>query len=197
MNNVVLIGRLTRDPELRYIPNSGTAVSTFSLAVDKNLSRDKKAEMESKNQPTADFIRIVVWGKQAENCANYLAKGRLVAVQGRIETGSYEKFKEKFEVTIIDIEGLFDLAKKYNMLPEDSFYYKKLYEEKRTISKMDVKNNMLNIKKLALYIPAAIFFYISSVWMPENQLVIFISYYFVILSVVNVLYYLRNKYITY
>ena len=72
MNNVVLIGRLTRDPELRYIPNSGTAVSTFTLAVDKNLSRDKKQEMEAKNQPTADFIRIVVWGKQAENCANYL-----------------------------------------------------------------------------------------------------------------------------
>ena len=90
MNNVVLIGRLTRDPELRYIPNSGTAVSTFSLAVDKGLSREKKQEMESRNQPTADFINIVVWGKMAENCANFLAKGRLVAVQGRIQTGSYE-----------------------------------------------------------------------------------------------------------
>ena len=128
-----------------------------------------------------------------------IRKGFLVTTSSLSEDAKklLEKFKEKFEVTIIDIEGLFDLAKKYNMLPEDSFYYKKLYEEKRTISKMDVKNNMLNIKKLALYIPAAIFFYISSVWMPENQLVIFISYYFVILSVVNVLYYLRNKYITY
>ncbi len=90
MNNVVLIGRLTKDPELRYIPNSGTAVSTFTLAVDKQLSREKKQEMESRNQPTADFIRIVVWGKNAENCATYLAKGRLVAVQGRIQTGSYD-----------------------------------------------------------------------------------------------------------
>ncbi|NMA48560.1 MAG: single-stranded DNA-binding protein [Tissierellia bacterium] len=90
MNNVVLIGRLTRDPELRYIPNSGTAVSTFTLAVDKNLSKDKKAEMESRNQPTADFIRIVVWGKTAENCANYLNKGKLVGVNGRIQTGSYD-----------------------------------------------------------------------------------------------------------
>ncbi|MDY0236816.1 MAG: single-stranded DNA-binding protein [Gudongella sp.] len=90
MNNVVLIGRLTRDPELRYIPNSGTAVSTFSLAVDKNLSKDKKAEMESRNQPTADFIRIVVWGKQAENCANFLNKGKLVGINGRIQTGSYD-----------------------------------------------------------------------------------------------------------
>ena len=90
MNNVALIGRLTRDPELRYIPNSGTAVSTFTLAVDKNLSKDKKAEMESRNQPTADFIRIVVWGKTAENCANYLNKGKLVGVNGRIQTGSYD-----------------------------------------------------------------------------------------------------------
>ncbi|MBC8587364.1 single-stranded DNA-binding protein [Paratissierella segnis] len=89
MNNVVLIGRLTRDPELRYIP-TGTAVSTFTIAVDKSISREKKQEMESKNQPTADFIRIVVWGKQAENCANYLTKGSQVGVQGRIQTGSYD-----------------------------------------------------------------------------------------------------------
>lgn len=90
INNVVLIGRLTRDPELRYIPNSGQAVTTFSLAIDKQLSKEKKQEMESKGQPTADFINIVVWGRVAENCANYLAKGRLVGVQGRIQSGSYE-----------------------------------------------------------------------------------------------------------
>lgn len=90
MNNVVLIGRLTRDPELRYIP-SGTAITRFSMAVDKGLAKDKKQEMEAKNQPTADFINIVVWGKVAENCANYLEKGRLVGISGRIQTGSYEK----------------------------------------------------------------------------------------------------------
>lgn len=90
MNNVALIGRLTKDPELRYIPNSGTPVSTFTLAVDKQVSREKKQEMEARNQPTADFIRIVVWGRMAEVSANYLAKGRLTAVQGRIQTGSYE-----------------------------------------------------------------------------------------------------------
>lgn len=90
MNSVNLVGRLTRDPELRYIPNSGTAVSGFTLAVDKNLSKEKKAEMESKNSPTADFLRIVVWGKQAENCANFLKKGRLVSVAGRLQSGSYE-----------------------------------------------------------------------------------------------------------
>jgi len=91
MNNVILIGRLTRDPELRYIPVTGNPVARFTLAVDRGLSREKKQEMEAKNQPTADFINIVVWGKAAENCANYLAKGRLVAVQGRIQTSSCEK----------------------------------------------------------------------------------------------------------
>ena len=91
MNNVVLIGRLTRDPELRYI-QTGTAVTKFSIAVDKGLSRDKKQEMESRNQPTADFINIVVWGKMGEKtCANYLGKGKLVGVQGRIQSGSYAK----------------------------------------------------------------------------------------------------------
>lgn len=90
MNNVVLIGRITKDPELRYL-QTGTATTTFTLAVDKGLSKEKKNEMELQNKPTADFIRIVVWGKSAENCANYLAKGRLVGIQGRINTGSYAK----------------------------------------------------------------------------------------------------------
>lgn len=90
MNNIVLIGRLTRDPELRYL-QTGTAISRFTLAVDRGLSKEKRQEMESKNQPTADFIQITVWGKMAENAANYLAKGRLVAIQGRIQTGSYDK----------------------------------------------------------------------------------------------------------
>jgi len=90
LNNVVLIGRLTRDPELRYIPSTGTPVATFALAVDKQLSKEKKQEFEAKGQPTADFINIVVWGRPAENCANYLSKGLLAAVQGRIQSRSYE-----------------------------------------------------------------------------------------------------------
>lgn len=89
MNNVVLIGRLTRDPELRYLQN-GTAIAKFSLAIDRNMAKDKKEEAQKNGQPTADFPNIVVWGKQAENCANYLVKGRLVAIQGRIQTGSYD-----------------------------------------------------------------------------------------------------------
>ena len=90
MNNVVLIGRLTRDPELRYLEGSGTSVSNFTLAIDRQLSKEKKAEAESKGYPTADFINIVVWGKQAENCVNYLVKGRLVAVNGRLQSRTYD-----------------------------------------------------------------------------------------------------------
>jgi single-strand DNA-binding protein len=90
VNSVALIGRLTKDPELRFIAGSGMAVAQFTLAVDKNLSRDKKQQFEQQGKPTADFIRIVVWGKQAENCANYLEKGRRVAIQGSIQVSSYK-----------------------------------------------------------------------------------------------------------
>ena len=89
MNNVTLIGRLTRDPELRFL-ESGTAVGNFTLAIDKNLSKEKKQEMEAKKQPTADFIDIIVWGKQAESCANHIAKGLMTAVSGRIQSRTYE-----------------------------------------------------------------------------------------------------------
>lgn len=88
INNVNLVGRLTKDPELKYIPGSGTAVTSFTLAIDRGMSKDKKKELEAQGKPTADFIRTVTWGKQAENCANYLKKGRLVAVSGSIRTSS-------------------------------------------------------------------------------------------------------------
>ncbi len=78
MNSVVLVGRLTKDPVLRYTPNDNRAVADFTLAINREFSRDE-----------ADFIRIVVWGKQAENAANYLKRGARCAIQGRIQTGSY------------------------------------------------------------------------------------------------------------
>ena len=88
MNNVSLIGRLTRDPELRYV-QSGNAVARFSIAIDKPLSRERKQEMESQNQQTADFINIVVWGRMAENCSRFTGKGKRVGITGRIQSGSY------------------------------------------------------------------------------------------------------------
>ena len=83
MNVAILIGRLTKDPELRYIPSTGKAVATFAIAVDRPFtSKD--------GQKQTDFFNIVVWGKIAENCANYLAKGRLAAIKGQIQNRSYE-----------------------------------------------------------------------------------------------------------
>ena len=83
MNRVNLIGRLTKDPELRFTPGTGMAVSTFTIAIDR-----RKANKEGKKE--ADFIPIVVWGKQGENVANYMSKGRLIGISGRIQTRNYE-----------------------------------------------------------------------------------------------------------
>ncbi len=89
MNSVVLIGRLTRDPELKFVPSTGLAVARFALAVDKDLFGEKKQQAISQGKPTADFINITVFGKTAEFCANYFSKGKQCAIQGRISTGSY------------------------------------------------------------------------------------------------------------
>lgn len=81
LNKVILIGRLTKEPDLRYTA-SGIAVAKFTLAVDRRFSKDRERE--------TDFIDIVVWQKLAETCANYLGKGRLVAVDGRLQIRSYD-----------------------------------------------------------------------------------------------------------
>lgn len=81
MNSVVLIGRLTKDPEVRYTSGSQMAVATFNLAIDRPTKKDEEKK--------TDFPRVTVFGKQAENCERFLVKGRLVGVQGRLQTGSY------------------------------------------------------------------------------------------------------------
>lgn len=94
MNQVILIGRLARDPELSYTPNTQSAVCRFTIAVDRPRRQGEDAG--------ADFIRITVWGRQAETCDRYLSKGRQVAVQGRIQTGSY-KNREGVTVYTTDV----------------------------------------------------------------------------------------------
>ena len=81
LNRAILIGRLTRDPELRYSPN-GVAVTQFTLAIDRPF--------QNSGQREADFIPVVTWRQLAEACANYLKKGRLCAVEGRIQTRNYD-----------------------------------------------------------------------------------------------------------
>ena len=82
LNRAVLIGRLARDPELRYTTN-GTPVASFSLAVERPFTNQN-------GERDVDFIDIVVWNKLAETCANHLGKGRLIAAEGRIQTRSYD-----------------------------------------------------------------------------------------------------------
>jgi single-strand DNA-binding protein len=87
LNRVILIGRLTRDPELRYTP-AGVAVTQFTLAVDRPFS-------SGQGEREADFIPVVTWRQLAETCANYLRKGRLTAVEGRIQVRNYENNEGK------------------------------------------------------------------------------------------------------
>lgn len=105
MNKVCLIGRLVRDPELKFTPGTGTAVCTYTLAIDRKVAnKDGKRE--------ADYINIVSWGKQGENVANYITKGKLIAVNGRMQVRSYEaKDKTKRYVTEIVSEEVQFLEK--------------------------------------------------------------------------------------
>lgn len=82
LNKVILIGRLTRDPQMRYTSN-GQAVTSFSLAVERPFANQA-------GERDVDFIDIVTWRKLAENCADYLVKGLLVAVEGRLQVRQYE-----------------------------------------------------------------------------------------------------------
>jgi single-strand DNA-binding protein len=87
LNRVILIGRLTRDPELRYTP-AGVAVTQFTIAVDRPFTTNQ-------GEREADFIPVVTWRQLAETCANYLRKGRLTAVEGRIQVRNYENNEGK------------------------------------------------------------------------------------------------------
>ena len=87
INNVVLVGRMTRDAELRYTP-SNQAVATFTLAVNRNF-KNQDGERE------ADFVNCVIWRQQAENLANWAKKGALIGITGRIQTRSYDNQQGK------------------------------------------------------------------------------------------------------
>ncbi|HEM0638154.1 TPA: single-stranded DNA-binding protein [Listeria monocytogenes] len=107
MNRVVLVGRLTKDPDLRYTP-AGVAVATFTLAVNRTFT-NQNGERE------ADFINCVVWRKPAENVANFLKKGSLAGVDGRVQTRNYEgNDGKRVYVTEIVAESVQFLEPKHN-----------------------------------------------------------------------------------
>lgn len=96
MNKVILIGRLVNDPDERTT-NSGTTVTSYRLAVNRQFKKE--------GQPEADFLNCVAWGKSGEFAAKYLHKGMKIAVEGRIQTGSYEKDGVKHYTTDIIVEN--------------------------------------------------------------------------------------------
>ena len=110
LNKVVLIGRLTKDPELRFTP-SGVGVATFTLAVERQFSRN--------GEKKTYFIPIVARKKQAENCAEYVKKGSLVAVDGRIQTRNYDNNEgKKVYVTEVVADSVKFLEKKKSEVNE-------------------------------------------------------------------------------
>ena len=114
MNNAVLVGRITRDLELKYTPGAGTAVVSFTLAVNKRFKRD--------GEPDADFISVVVYGKSAENLAQYQGKGSLIGVVGRIQTRSYDgKDGKKVYITEVVANDVSFLGNKGDSKPKADF----------------------------------------------------------------------------
>lgn len=116
MNKVILMGRLTRDPEVRYTQGNNTAVCSFSLAVNRRFKQE--------GQHDADFINIVAWGKTAEFCSKYFDKGQQVGIIGRIQTRNYDdKEGKKIFVTEVVAEEVYfaDSKKEQNATTSAGF----------------------------------------------------------------------------
>ncbi|MPN17666.1 Single-stranded DNA-binding protein A [bioreactor metagenome] len=117
MNSVILIGRTTKEPELKILANSGTAVANFNIAVDREFQVKGKDKM-------TDFFNIVIFGKSAEYAANYLKKGKLCAVKGSIQNRTYEtKEGEKRYITeiVADRLQILEWEKEQNNANENNY----------------------------------------------------------------------------
>ncbi|MZL11783.1 single-stranded DNA-binding protein [Clostridium beijerinckii] len=114
MNKVILIGRLTKNPDLRFLPGSGAATTSITLAVDKYNTKTGQKE--------ADFVPVVIWGKQAESTANYMRKGHQMAIFGKIQTRNYEnKDGKKVYVTEVVAQEVKFLSKAAQAQSQNSF----------------------------------------------------------------------------
>ena len=115
MNKVVLMGRLTKDPETRYTQTNNTQVTSFTLAVNRRFAKE--------GQPQADFINIIAWSKTAEFCSKYFRKGQQVGVIGRIQTRNWEDDQgQKHYVTeVVAEEVYFADSKKEETQQEENF----------------------------------------------------------------------------
>ena len=149
MNKAILIGRLTRDPELRYT-SSNRAVCQFSIAIDRPFTN------QSTGQREADFINVVVWDKTAENVGKYMSKGRLIAVEGRIQTRNYDNNEgKKVYVTEVVASNVQFLESKnattnnsngFNSMPEPPVE-KSPYDFGEESSTQNTSSNTMNIEE--------------------------------------------------
>lgn len=115
MNKAILMGRLTKDPELRYTSTNNTAICNFTLAIDRRFSKPGEERQ-------ADFIQVVVWSKLAEFCGKYFQKGRQVAVVGRIQTRTWDdtEGKKHYVTEVVAEEAYFADSKKGDGVPSKS-----------------------------------------------------------------------------
>lgn len=113
MNICTFIGRLTRDPELKFLPNSGMAVVNFTMAVKRDIKKD--------GQPEADFINFIAFQKRAETIAEYVKKGNQLAVNGRLQIRSYDRDGSKVFVSEILVNDFQFLESKKENKKEESF----------------------------------------------------------------------------
>ncbi len=134
MNRVMLIGRLTAKPELRYT-GSNIPYSRFSIAINRTFSNNQ-------GQRETDFINIVVWRKQAENVCNFLDKGSLVAVEGRLQTGNYDDKdgNKRYTMDVVgdNVQFLESKGQSQNRASGDSSYN---YEPEPSYPSMDIEND--------------------------------------------------------
>ena len=139
MNKVVLVGRLTRDPEVRYSQgDSATAVARYTIAVDRRFKRD--------NEPTADFIPCVIFGRSAEFAEKYFRQGMRVAISGRIQTGSYtNRDGVKVYTTEVIVEDQEFAESKSEFEANRGSYQQNSYQQPAPSPGADVGDGFMNI----------------------------------------------------
>lgn len=117
MNCVNLIGRLTKDPDIKYTQTNNTAIANFTLAVNRRFTKE--------GQPTADFINILAWGKTGEFCSKYFQKGMQVAIQGRIQTRNWEddQGQKHYATEVIAEQCFFADSKKETQEPKSDMQF--------------------------------------------------------------------------
>ena len=131
MNCVNLIGRLTKDPDIKYTQTNNTAIANFTLAVNRRFTKE--------GQPTADFINIVAWGKTGEFCSKYFQKGMQVAIQGRIQTRNWkdDQGQKHYATEVIAEQCFFADSKRETQEPKSDMQFE------NEISNMNFDNEPL------------------------------------------------------